>query len=95
MNRKTEGLKEMLTIQDVNAEQFANLLCNYRQALSEECSGIKESRIDQSSNLPSQNERQLMVAAVRLALLELAAPSFREEARRKYFATPGEADWGC
>lgn len=85
----------MLMIQDVNAEQLANLLCNYRQALSEESVGVPDARTDRSSAQPSQNERRLMIAAVRLALLELAAPSFQEEPRRKYFATPGEADWGC
>lgn len=85
----------MLTIQDVNAETLANLLCNYRQALSQGSSDGHESQGDQPSELPSQNERKLMVAAVRLALLELAAPSFAEEPRRKYYAPPGEADWGC
>jgi len=40
-----------------------------------------------------QNERKLMVAAARLALLELAATS--RESKRQYFAKPGEADWGC
>jgi hypothetical protein len=35
-----------------------------------------------------------MVAAARLALLELAtAPTSSES--RPYFATPGEAEWGC
>ncbi len=85
----------MLTIQDVNAEQLANLLCNYRQALSQECAGAHKSETDDPSPVPSQNEQRLMVAAVRLALLELTAPSFDEEPKRKYYATPGEADWGC
>ena len=85
----------MPTIQDVNAEHLANLLCNYRQALSQGSSGVHESQTDESPNVPSQNERRLIVAAVRLALLELAAPSFSDPTPRKYFATPGEADWGC
>jgi hypothetical protein len=45
------------------------------------------------------HERKLMVAAVRLALLELAtAPPMaedREHFAKPYFAKPGEADWGC
>ncbi len=85
----------MLTIQEVNADQLANLLCNYRQALSEGSSADHENHRDPRSEVQSQSERKLMVAAVRLALLELAAPSFTGESRRKYFATPGEADWGC
>jgi hypothetical protein len=36
-----------------------------------------------------------MVAAARLALLELAATSEQENQNRRYFAKPGEADWGC
>jgi hypothetical protein len=36
-----------------------------------------------------------MIAAARLTLLELAATSETRQANREYFATPGEADWGC
>ncbi len=42
-----------------------------------------------------QNERKLMIAAARLTLLELAATSETRQGNREYFATPGEADWGC
>jgi hypothetical protein len=34
-----------------------------------------------------------MIAAARLALLELGAHD--QEDSRKYFAKPGEAEWGC
>ncbi len=85
----------MLTIQDVNAEQLANLLCNYRQALRQDSPAVLKKQTDDASEISSQSERKLMIAAVRLALLELAAPSFQEQNRRKYYATPGEADWGC
>jgi hypothetical protein len=34
-----------------------------------------------------------MVAAARLALLELSSTPV-EAPRRKYYATPGEAEWG-
>jgi hypothetical protein len=40
------------------------------------------------------HERKLMVAAARLALLELATTPQQVE-NRPYFAKPGEADWGC
>ena len=36
-----------------------------------------------------------MVAAARLTLLELALTSQEDPDQRKYFAKPGEADWGC
>jgi hypothetical protein len=43
----------------------------------------------------SQNERKLMIAAARMTLLELGATSEGEQAKRRYFAKPGEAEWGC
>jgi hypothetical protein len=36
-----------------------------------------------------------MVAAARLALLELADTVRKPEDPRKYFAKPGEAEWGA
>jgi hypothetical protein len=36
-----------------------------------------------------------MVAAARLTLLELAVPPAQPSPSRKYYATPGEAEWGC
>ena len=35
------------------------------------------------------------VAAARLALLELASTAREREDSRRYFAKPGEAEWGC
>ena len=35
----------------------------------------------------------LRVAAVRMALLELAET--HDGQKRQYFATPGDAEWGC
>jgi hypothetical protein len=36
-----------------------------------------------------------MVAAARLTLQELGTTTEPSKPGRKYFATPGEADWGC
>jgi hypothetical protein len=36
-----------------------------------------------------------MVAAARLALLELESSAYDGAKSRKYFAQPGEAEWGC
>jgi hypothetical protein len=36
-----------------------------------------------------------MIAAARLALLELGGIDQQQEDSRKYFAKPGEAEWGC
>jgi len=40
-------------------------------------------------------ERNRMVAAARLALLELETTGRMEDDSRRYFAKPGEAEWGC
>jgi len=35
------------------------------------------------------------VAAARLAILELETNACLQHDRRRYFAKPGEAEWGC
>lgn len=87
----------MSTIQDVSAERLAKLFHNYREALAEDFDGNCKGSEEESSSWDQtpQEERKLMVAAARLALLELATTSSPHEASRKYFAKPGEADWGC
>ena len=85
----------MSTLHDVSAEQLAKLFHHYREALAQDfhCKGSEEAAPawDQTSD----QERKLMVAAARLALLELAETPCSDDSRRKYFAKPGEADWGC
>jgi hypothetical protein len=84
----------MSTIQDVSAEQLAKVFHHYREALTHngECHGSEEQT--SSWDRAPQNERKLMVAAARLALLELAMIPAPPNPRRKYYATPGEAEWG-
>jgi len=86
------GKKIMTMFQDVDAEQLARLYYHYHEALAPES---EKQANDKSSTWEStpQPERRRMVAAARLALLELAAPAVPK--KRKYYATPGEADWGC
>jgi hypothetical protein len=84
----------MWSIQDVSAEELAKLFHHYRGALAHDfdCQGNEEGS---SWDRTPQHERKLMVAAARLALLELAAAPAQADANRQYFAKPGEADWGC
>jgi hypothetical protein len=84
----------MSTIQDVSAEQLAKLFHHYREALAHGSAvhGIKE---ESSWDRAPQNERKIMVAAARLALLELATTPVQPSPSRKCYAKPGEADWGC
>ena len=88
----------MSTIQEVNAEQLAKLFYNYREALAHGCTGhdSNENQKQESSwERTPQSERKLMVAAARLTLLELLTMPAELTPGRKYYAKPGEADWGC
>jgi len=42
-----------------------------------------------------QQEKNRLVAAARLALMDLASTAKEREDSRRYFAKPGEAEWGC
>lgn len=85
----------MWSIQDVSAEELARLLHHYRGALAHDFDGHNSEEAPSAWDRAPQSERKLMVAAARLALLELAATSPQTAASRPYFAKPGEADWGC
>jgi hypothetical protein len=85
----------MSTIQDVSAEQLAKAFHHYREALAHNGSCQAGEEELSSWDRAPQDERKLMVAAARLALLELAAPSAEPGPGRKYYAKPGEADWRC
>jgi hypothetical protein len=85
------------TIEEVNAEQLAKLFYNYREALAQD--GTKQNSNENQKQESSwertpQSERKLMVAAARLTLLELLTTP-ADAPGRKYYAKPGEADWGC
>ncbi|HXX02181.1 MAG TPA: hypothetical protein VEJ00_13270 [Candidatus Acidoferrales bacterium] len=85
----------MWSIRNVSAEQLAKLFHHYRGALAHDldCQGGEEA--GSSWDRAPQHERKLMVAAARLALLELATAPAPAGSDRQYFAKPGEAEWGC
>jgi|SRR5579863_2741718 len=95
LTESQKGWETMLSIQDVSAEQLAKLFHHYQEALAQEFDHQETEDASRAWDRTPQNERKLMVAAARLALLELAATSEQDNAARKYFAKPGEADWGC
>ncbi|MGA9528714.1 MAG: hypothetical protein WBS24_11405 [Terriglobales bacterium] len=83
-----------MQIQEVSAERFAQLFHQYQQALANDFTGAHEDRAPAAWTEIPPAEKQLMIAAARLALLEVEVlPSERQS--RRYFAKPGEADWGC
>jgi hypothetical protein len=83
----------MSMFQDVNAEQLAKLFHHYHEALAHDCDSQNGEGASSWERAP-QNERKLMVAAARLTLLELSTPPAPPSPERKYYAKPGEAEWG-
>jgi len=84
----------MQTIQEVNAEELAKLFHHYREALTHDSDSHHHEAASSWDSAP-QSERKLMVAAARLTLLDLSANAVSSIPDRKYYAKPGEADWGC
>ncbi len=81
-------------IHEVAPERLAELFHHYQQALAPEVSG-KGSENGAGWREVPQQERSRLVAAARLALLELEAMTSERAKVRQYFAQPGEAEWGC
>jgi len=80
-----------MSLQEVLPEQLAQLFHHYHQVLGPDFAGGTTSESEPWESVPAQ-ERNRMIAAARLALLELGA---KQEDSRRYFAKPGEAEWGC
>jgi hypothetical protein len=83
-----------MSIQEVSPEQFAQLFHHYHQALAPDF-GCTTNSAAESWNQISLAEKSRMVAAARLAILEVASTPLEAEDPRRYFAKPGEAEWGC
>ncbi len=83
-----------MSSQEVFVEQFERLFHHYQEALCSAPEVPSESQ-PQSSKAAAADERNLMVEAARLAILEIETNAYMEENSRKYFARPGEAEWGC
>lgn len=82
----------MSTIQDVTPELLARLIYHYQEALTHDAE--IEPTAAHSWDDASQDDRKRMVAAARLALIELSTTPVMNR-RRPYYAHPGEAEWGC
>ena len=83
-----------MSIQEVSAERFAQLFHQYQQALTHDCNGSSAAGAKEAWADVPVPEKNLMITAARLALLEVELlPSERQS--RRYYAKPGEAEWGC
>jgi len=81
-------------IHEIAPERLAELFNHYHQALTPETQGSRGGGRGGWNEVPLK-EKSRMVAAARLALLELEATTNETERSRQYFAQPGEAEWGC
>jgi len=80
-----------MSIQEVSAQRFAELFHHYQNALAQDF-GCRDLRDQSWQDVPAP-EKSLMIAAVRLALLDISSTEEKNEPRR-HFAKPGEAEWG-
>ena len=79
-------------VMEISPERFAQLFHHYHQALADpqHCNPVRT--CDAWADVPP-SEKNRMIAAARLALLEVeVVPEWQP---RRYFAKPGEAEWGC
>ena len=90
-----------MSIQEVSPERFAESFHHFYQALAQDFGCSERPSREAWERVPPQ-ERSCMIAATRLALQEAASgtPAKKENAEheydsRRYFAKPGEAEWGC
>jgi hypothetical protein len=81
-------------VTEVAPERLAELFHHYHQALTPETSGKGSEDCGSWKDVSPQMKSRL-VAAARLALLELQSMASERAKTRQYFAQPGEAEWGC
>lgn len=82
-----------MSIQEASAEQLAELFYHF-QTLAPDFALSQQSTPNSWDEL-SEDEKKRAVAAARLALLELRSTTTELEDSKRYFAKPGEAEWGC
>jgi hypothetical protein len=79
-----------MSTQEQFVQQFTKLFHHYTEALSP---ADQQEHASKDSTSPHESDR--LVAAARLAILELETNGRLQENSRRYYAKPGEADWGC
>jgi hypothetical protein len=83
-----------MSIHEASAEQLAELFHHYHQALGPDFGCASKPNAEAWEQVPQQ-EKSCLIAAAHLALVELASTAREGENSRRYFARPGEAEWGC
>ena len=83
-----------MSIQEISPEELAKLFHHYQQMLSPGSGRQRNENAPDWQDVAHQ-ERNRLVTAARLALLELETSAREHENNRRYFARHGEAEWGC
>jgi hypothetical protein len=83
-----------MSIQEVSPEQLAELFHHYHQALAPDFGNTSTAINEAWERVPPQEKKRL-IAAARLALLELWSKENARDHSKGYFSNPGEAEWGC
>ncbi len=82
-----------MSIEEVAPERLAELFHRYHQALATDSQAAPKR--SEAWDQVSTPEKRRLIAAARLALLELTTTAKQDEDARPYFAKPGTAEWGC
>ena len=90
MDWRWKGAVKVMSTQEQFVQQFTRLFEHYTHALTSD--SRDETQLKSSKTTEDDNR---LVAAARLAILELETNAKMERNSRKYFAKPGEAEWGC
>ena len=83
-----------MSIQEVSPEHLAELFHHYQQALAPDLQCGRKPFSETWDRVPAP-EKNRLIAAARLALLELSAVARERLDSQRYFAKPGDAEWGC
>lgn len=83
-----------MSIQEVSPEKLAEVFHHYQHSVDSNQAVTSTVDAEAWENVPQQDKNRL-VAAARLTLLELASTEEEENHARRYYAKPGEAEWGC
>ena len=79
-----------MSTQEVFIQQFARLFNYYSEALSSDTE-----QASATNNSAATEEQRRLLDAARLAIQDLESRPRLEAGHRRYFAKPGEAEWGC
>ena len=79
-----------MSTQEQFVQQFTRLFEHYTHALTPDSGNDTQSKVSTTTRTTITWLRQ-----ARLAILELETNAKMERNARKYFAKPGEAEWGC